>query len=172
MARSRACSRFILLVIGTHLAAQVPTILNVPNPVACSGEPRYSCELSGFAFSDPVALKTIGKRWEGPFTPRGGDQAFLASINAAVSLRKDSWRMQIWHQQRVLMTSNRDTAELLRTTKAREDLPVGRTYDLKMIVEGISRTGITLSRSWVVAETDTFAWSVGAVHACLQGVSP
>lgn len=163
MAPSRACSRFILFpFLQVFLAAQVPTVLDIANPAEGHGHPGLSAGVSAFAFSDPVSLKAIGERWQGAFTPRAGNQGLFGNINTAVSYQRDQVEFRLWQQQRVLMSANRDTVEFLRTTKAREDLPTGRTYDLEMAVQGSSRSGVTLSRIWVLAESGEFTWMLGA----------
>ena len=161
MAASRACSRFIGPFLGAILTAQVPTVLDVSNPAVNPGQPGLTADVSGFAFSDPVSLKAFGERWQGPFTPRKGEQGLLGSFKAALTYRKEGSEVGLWHQQRILMVSNKDTVEFLRTTKSREELPIGRTYDLEMAVNGIQRTGLTLSQSWILVASSSLTWSVG-----------
>ena len=143
------------------MVAQVPTVLSVPNP---AGNPRAAglyAEANAFVFSDPVSLKALGERWQGSFTPRVGEQGFLASTNYSIVYRAGAAQYALWQQQRVMMTASRDTVEFMRITKAREDLPLGRTYDLKMAAEGNRRTGLTVSHQWVLAESESFSWYLG-----------
>lgn len=56
------------------------------------------------------------------------------------------WRLSALYRRELYLETNRDTVEILRMVKLKQDLPAGRVFDVDIQANGFSATGLELSK--------------------------
>lgn len=95
----------------------------------------------------PLQAIFLDKGWEGPFKPDDTNTLDIFwKTDAGIIYR--GWRLAGFYRGEFFMEANRDTVEILRMINMKQDLPVGRTFDINLKATGFSATGIELSRGF------------------------
>lgn len=82
---------------------------------------------------------------EGPFKPRHTNRADVYwKTDAGVIYR--GWRLAGFYRGELFMRANKDTVEIFRMLNLKQELPVGRQFDIDLSAKGFSARGIELSK--------------------------
>ncbi len=147
--------------LNSPLHASSSNVLGIHNPAleqAAFG--KRQCDLEGFAFSDPVSIGAVFNDWRGDYHPRSNDQYFWGFAETGIGFRQKTWFIRAWHRQSLLAAFDRSTSEVLHITKQELPLPLGKTFPVRLSLEGQKRTGLSLGHVLSGAGSG-FQWSLG-----------
>ncbi|MCM0081238.1 hypothetical protein L4X63_06525 [Geomonas sp. Red32] len=116
------------------------------NPARLAGGGREAfVETSVFAGDTALTLAGINNdTWSGSFTPRehGHGEAYW---NIAGGVVLNGFRVAAVNRGEWFVKANKDTQEFFYRIKKHLDLPVGKTYDINLSINGFAATGVELS---------------------------
>ena len=103
--------------------------------------------------SNALPLQAIfrDKGWEGPFRPADRNNIDVFG-RADTGIIYRGWRLAGFYREELFIEANRDTVEVFRMINMRQDLPVGRIFDINLKARGFSATGIELSRGFRIED--------------------
>ncbi len=95
----------------------------------------------------PLQAIFLDKGWEGPFRPEDTNNLDVFWKTDA-GIIYHGWRLAGFYRGELFLEANRDTVEILRMINLKQELPVGRTFDIDLRARGFSAKGIELSRGF------------------------
>ena len=98
--------------------------------------------VESFSYSEPFSIKDTFDGWEGDFS-RGERQWTWNWLEAGV--RYDKWGIGVLTRYDYDLRFTKDTAEAIGLINNKEDLPVGRTFDVELEANVINADAIRLS---------------------------
>lgn len=136
---------FLLLQLSTPAFAQSP--LSGFNPATIAdGTNGVFLEGKTFLADNALPLQAIFfDKWEGPFRPDERNNLDVYWKTDAGFLFQ-GWRFAGFHRGELFAEANRDTLEILRMTNLKEELPVGRVFEIDMKGKGFSAFGAEISK--------------------------
>ncbi|MCL0096718.1 hypothetical protein M1N66_03830, partial [Thermodesulfovibrionales bacterium] len=110
-------------------------------------------DAKSFWGSNALPLQAIfrDKGWEGPFRPADRNNIDVFG-RADTGIIYRGWRLAGFYREELFIEANRDTVEVFRMINMRQDLPVGRIFDINLKARGFSATGIELSRGFRIED--------------------
>jgi hypothetical protein len=105
-------------------------------------EPRPYLTIESFTYSEPLSIKDTLDNWHGDFS-RGKRQWTWNWIEAGV--RHEGWGLGVIARYDYDIRFSRDTAEALGQIHNKEDLPVGKTFDVKLKANVLHAHGLRMS---------------------------
>lgn len=158
----------LLLIGGLSLYGETLVIVNP----ADTHETTFSSYFSSSAFmaTDPVTIKNFFGEWGGAYTPRQGTNYAFASARVETGVRRGEWSVGYVHRLETLIEASRDLVDLVHDTKNEMALPVGRTYDLHLRINGFQADGVALQRRFPLYESGDFALQGGFGLSLLRGI--
>jgi hypothetical protein len=92
----------------------------------------------------PLRAIFLDEGWEGPFRPEDTNNLDVFwKTDAGIIYR--GWRLAGFYRGELFMEANRDSVEILRMLNLKQELPIGRTFNIDLKAEGFSAKGIELS---------------------------
>ncbi|MGD0275606.1 MAG: hypothetical protein ABSB79_06065 [Syntrophales bacterium] len=109
-------------------------------------------DAKAFCSNNAVSLDGLFfNQWEGPFNPYNINH--LDSYwNASTGFIYSGWRIAVFNRGELFLEANKDTIEILQMINRRENLPIGRTFDINLDGTGFSARGIELSKGFRISE--------------------
>lgn len=99
----------------------------------------------------PLRAIFFDKGLEGPFRP-DNKNTLDVFWKTDIGIIYHGWRIAGFYRGELFMKANRDTVEMLRMINLKQELPIGRRFDIELMAEGFSATGIELSRGFRVGK--------------------
>jgi len=117
-----------------------------------------------FAATDYTSVRHFSDDWRGTYTPRDGKNLAVSFARADVSARQASWSVGYFYRQDILLESNRGMTDIVHANKTGTPVPVGRTYNLSLAVDGFVAHGVRLDKvlSWKAEDALDVTIGVGA----------
>lgn len=95
----------------------------------------------------PLQAIFLDKGWEGPFRPEDTNNLDVFWKTDA-GIIYGGWRLAGFHRGEIFIEANKDSVEILRRLNLKQELPVGRTFDIDLKARGFSAKGIELARGF------------------------
>ena len=115
-------------------------------PPPRTGETSVSFNVKTFWADNALPLRAIYlDKWDGPYTPdtiNNSDTYWHADSGIAFK----GWRVAGFYRGEQFLETNRDTVDILRLMNLRQDLPVGRRFDIDLKVNGFTAAGVEVSK--------------------------
>lgn len=142
-------------------------LLAVVNPTARAlPSDRWDMTFSGqyFEASDYTSMRHFSDDWRGPYTPRDGRNLAVSFARADVSIRHDSWSVGYFYRSDILLESNKDMTDIVHANKTGTPVPVGRTYNPSLAMNGFEAHGVRLDKAftWKAEHALDVTFGVGA----------
>jgi hypothetical protein len=160
------------MALALSQAAGADGLLAVVNPAdRAMSSANWDMAFSGqyFEASDYTSLRHFSGDWRGPYTPRDGKNLAVSFARADVSARHDSWSVGYFYRQDILLESNRDMTDMVYANKTGTPVPVGRSYNPSLSMNGFEAQGVRLDKafSWKAENALDVTFGVGA--SLMQG---
>jgi hypothetical protein len=123
------------------------------DPVAASSTPVFSgwkpfVELDLWRASDAIPISQIESDWSKGFAPRAGRNVVLMRNRAAAGAESDQWRIGYEVRQEAFLDIDRDTLEMVRLYKQRQDPDAPRTFAADARYKNWSARGLRVGRTF------------------------
>ena len=174
-----------LLSFFLLLAALVPTTLSPlagranaelfspvmqrPNPASLSAPDNvwaFGFRQGAFLGNRMLPLDPFFHRWEGPVHIEERNIVHSRAL-VEVFAGKGGWEVSLGVREEMSLLGNRDSAEVIRLMKRKQDLPTGNRYDIDLKMSGFVGEELRVARSWNLTEVPGF--SVGAGLGLIHG---
>jgi len=137
----------LLFVLCSESSPSAQSPLSGFNPASLIGASN-GIFLAGKTFwgGNALPLRAIFfDEWDGPFRPDKTNRSDNYWKTDA-GLIHNGWRLAFMYRGELFMEANKDTIEILRMVNLKEELPVGRVFDINLKAHGFSAKGVELSR--------------------------
>ncbi len=117
-----------------------------------------------FQASDYTSMRHFSNDWRGSYTPRDGKNLAVSFARGDVTARQESWAVGYFYRQDILLESNKDMIDIVHANKTRTSVPVGRTYNPSLDMNGYTAQGVRLDKTffWEMANAPDVTFGVGA----------
>ena len=123
-----------------------------------------------FAASDDVAAMQFSRNWNGPFTPKTGGNLSIAEGRIETGFAWDSWRFSTLLREEAIVDTNADTAAIYRDNKQHLSVPQGRSFLVKLGMEGFEAKGLRLDKGFLVELGNGTSLRIGGGFSLLDGM--
>ena len=142
------------------------------NPAVLTGKDNgVFVDTRTFWADNAVPLQSIflDKGWDGPFKPADANHLDVFwKADTGVVYR--GWRVAGFYRGELFLKCNKDTIEILRMIELKQNLPVGRTFNVDLKGKGFSATGIEASKGFkVLGSGERNNLSVGLTARYMRG---
>ncbi len=148
------------MALGLASTAQAQGLLSLDQPALAQVPGYWACQSSVFALSDPVPLRGMIDRWQGGYTAHSAPLA-MGNWGGRLQGQAGPWSVSIWDLTTLLGEMSPGGARLLWLTKQRQTLPVGETFDIRLKLDALHRSGTTVGRAWTFGQV-----TLGAGLSC------
>ncbi len=122
-----------------------------------------------FIGNNAVSLKDIGSSWDGNYkTPKDKFKTIIFN-DFKVGYKKDDISFGYFLKTEFVLKAHKDFANLLHTVKQKEDLEVGRVYDLTLSAKGFVTEGLEFGKRVYRYKNDDISYSINAFFSILNG---
>jgi hypothetical protein len=137
----------LLQIVMTGLCAYAGSPLSGFNPADIDpGSKGTSIHATTFWADNVFTLEAILRnKWKGDYTP-SDDNTANAYWYACADITWYGWRIAGFNRGELFMDANRDTVDILHLVKTKQDLPVGRRFDIDLSCEGFEASGVEVSK--------------------------
>lgn len=148
--------------------AQYPASFN-PATLA-QGTNSAFFDMKGFGADDAVPLEAIflNKGWNGPFSPHDTNHLDMF-WNSDVGVSYKTWRLAAIYRGELFLQANRDAIELLRMIELKQNLPVGKTFNVNLNARGFAAEGLEVSKGFDLSPLGIKGLSIGVTARYLKG---
>ncbi len=140
----------LLFPASRPASAQYPASFNPAALARAAGGPFLDVQSFGADNAVPLSAIFLGHGWGGPFNPENTNHLDLFWQADAGAVYK-SWRLAVFYRGELFAKASRDTMEFLRMTELKQDLPVGRTFNLDLNARGFAASGFEVSKGFDLA---------------------
>lgn len=123
-----------------------------------------------FEATDYTSLRYLSSDWRGPYTPREGKNLALSFARVDVSARQASWSVGYFYRQDVLLESNRDMTDIVHANKTGTPVPLGRTYNFNLDMNGFQAQGMRLDKAFFWKSGDAMEANFGIGASLMKGM--
>jgi hypothetical protein len=145
----------VCFTVGTCLLLLASTVINAfaDSPISgfnpatlATGETSVSFDVKTFWADNALPLRAIYlDKWDGPYTP-GNTNNSDTYWHADAGIAYKGWRVAGFFRGEQFLETNRDTVDILRMINLRQDLPVGRRFNVDLNVNGFTAAGVEVSK--------------------------
>lgn len=158
-----------LVAVQPAWADGLLAIIHPVEQVSSSGNRVVAIKGQSFEASDYTAVRYFSDDWRGDFTPRNGRNLAVSFAHAEVSAKRESWSVGYFYRHDVLLESNRDMTEVVHANKTRSSVITGKTYDLRLAMNGFSAQGVRLDKTLVLQTGNERDMTLGIGISLLGG---
>jgi hypothetical protein len=117
------------------------------NPATlANGEGGATLNVKSFWADNALPLRAIFlDEWDGPYTPENSNNADTFWY-ADAGIAYKGWRLAGFYRGELFLETNRDTVDILRMINLRQDLPVGRRFNVDLMIKGFTAAGVEISK--------------------------
>ena len=147
-------------------------LLAIVNPAARAiPADKWEAVLDGqyFEASDYTSMRHYADDWRGSYTPRDGKNLAVAFARADVSARHESWSAGYFYRHDVLLESNRDMTDIVHANKTGTPVPLGRTYDFSLELNGFQVQGVRVDKGFTLKTNNSLDVFFGIGASLLNG---
>jgi len=125
-------------------------VMQRPNPAGISGADNvliWSFRQGAFLGNRMLPLDPFFGRWEGDVRIENGNLVQSRALVETVAL-KGPWEVSLGVRSEMSIVGNRDSAEVVRLLKRRQDLPTGNVYGIDVRTSGFMGEELRIARKW------------------------
>ncbi|MGE5622611.1 MAG: hypothetical protein ACM3WS_05605 [Bacillota bacterium] len=109
---------------------------------------RPYAELQAWEASDAVAVTKFDSDWSTGFSPRDGSNTSLQRLRAGLGMEKGGWSIGWELRQEASLVADRQTLEMVRLYKQRQDPAPGSRFDAQARFESWSAQGLRVAHAF------------------------